>query len=251
MQSSRDGFEKLGKSASKNENIVKKYPMITIVVPIYNEESILSQNLLQFQGLARQAELIFVDGGSTDRSVEIVSGVGSLLRSGRQGRSLQMNKGGFSAKGDILIFMHADTMILPDTLSKIEEAVNSRGFVGGCLTQRIDRDAFIYRIIETQGNNRARRHKIFYGDQGIFVKKDVFERIGGFPEAPIMEDVLFTQQLRKMGKTVVLPDRITVSARRWEKRGIIKTTLLFNLIILLFRLKVPLHKIKLFYGDIR
>jgi rSAM/selenodomain-associated transferase 2 len=225
--------------------------MISIIIPIYNEEAVLSKSIAQLQNLSRQAALLFVDGGSTDRSVEIVSGVGSLLRSGRQGRSLQMNKGGFSAKGDILIFMHADTMILPDTLSKIEEAVNSRGFVGGCLTQRIDKDAFIYRLIETQGNNRAHRTNVFYGDQGIFVKKDVFERIGGFPEAPIMEDVLFTQQLRKMGKTVVLPDRITVSARRWEKRGIIKTTLLFNLIILLFRLKVPLHQIKQFYEDIR
>ena len=224
--------------------------MISIIIPIYNEEAVFSKSLGQLRNLSEHAELIFVDGGSMDKSAEIALGVGSLLHS-TKGRSLQMNSGGFSAKGGILFFMHIDTMISPDTLPKIEDAVNNKGFIGGCLTQRVDKDAFIYRFIEAQGNSRARRHKIFYGDQGIFVKKDVFERIGGFPEVPIMEDVLFTQQLRKMGQTVVLPDRITVSARRWEKKGIIKTALFFNLIILLFRLKVPLHKIKQLYEDIR
>lgn len=224
--------------------------MVTIIVPIYNEERVLSKNIADFLNLSRRAELLFVDGGSIDRSIEIVSGAGSLLHSGK-GRSLQMNKGGFSAKGNILFFMHADTMISPDTLLAIERAINNRGFIGGCLTQRIDRDAFIYRLIEKQGNARANRRKIFYGDQGIFVKKDVFERIGGFPEVPIMEDALFTQQLRRMGQTIVLPDRIMVSARRWEKNGVIKTTLFFSLIIMLFRLGAPLRKIKQFYEDIR
>lgn len=93
--------------------------------------------------------------------------------------------------------------------------------------------------------------KKFYGDQGIFVKKDTFLKLGGFPEIPIMEDILFTEKLRKCGKTVVLPDKILVSARRWEKMGIIKTTLLFNLIILLFWLKVPLNRIKKLYEDLR
>lgn len=224
--------------------------MVTIIVPIYNEERVLSKNIVYFNNLARQTELLFVDGGSTDRSVEIVSRIGSLLHSGN-GRSLQMNKGGFSAKGDILFFMHVDTIISPDTLLAIEVAINEKGFIGGCLTQRIDRDAFIYRLIEKQGNTRARIYKIFYGDQGIFVKRDVFEKMGGFPEVPIMEDVLFTQQLRKIGQTVILPDRIMISARRWEKKGLIRTMLLYNLIIILFWLKVPLHKIKQFYEDIR
>jgi len=224
--------------------------MISTVVPIYNEEIILSKTFANLQRLSREAELIFVDGGSTDKSVEIASRIGLLLHSDK-GRSIQMNKGGFIAKGDILFFMHADNMVSCDVLLAIEEAISHQNFVGGCLTQRIDKNAFIYRLIEAQGNIRARRHKIFYGDQGIFVRKDVFKNIGGFPEAPIMEDVLFTQQLRKMGRTVVLSDRITVSARRWEKGGIIKTMLLFNLIILLFRLKVYLYKIKQFYEDTR
>lgn len=224
--------------------------MITIVVPIYNEEKILSKNLVQFQNLSRRAELIFVDGASTDRSVEIVAGTGSLLHSGK-GRFLQMNTGGFNAKGEILFFMHADAMIAPDALSFIEKAMESHGCVGGCLTQRIDNGSFIYRLIEGEGNLRARLTKVFYGDQGIFVKRDIFMRLGGFPEAPILEDVLFTRKLRGEGGTVVLPCPITVSARRWEKRGILRTALFYNFIIILFRLRVPLPLIKNMVDDLR
>lgn len=226
--------------------------MVTIIIPIYNEEKILSasEKAVQFRNLSKNAELIFVDGGSSDNSCSMAASYGKILHS-KIGRALQMNSGARSAGGDVLLFLHADTGITPDTLLAIEGAINGRDFIGGCLTQRIDSDSFVYRIIEGQGNTRARRHKIFYGDQGIFVKKDAFERVGGFPEVPIMEDVLFTQQLRKMGQTVVLPDKIMVSARRWKKKGIIKTTLLFILIIILFRLKVPPYKIKQFYEDIR
>lgn len=224
--------------------------MITIVIPIYNEEKILSEKTFQFRNLSKNAELIFVDGESSDKSCSIAADFGKVIQS-KKGRGSQMNSGARSAAGDVLLFLHADTIISAGALSVIEEAVNNRGFVGGCLTQRIDSDAFIYRLIEGQGNIRARIDKIFYGDQGIFVKKDVFDRIGGFPEVAIMEDVLFTQQLRKIGKTVILPDKIIVSPRRWEKKGIILTILIYNLIIILFRLKAPLHKIKRLYKEIR
>lgn len=224
--------------------------MISIIFPIYNEEKILSEKTVQFRNLSANAELIFVDGGSSDNSAVIAAAYGKVIRS-KAGRAAQMNSGARSAAREVLLFLHADTGIAPDTLLAIEEAINSKDFVGGCLTQRIDSDSFIYRLIERQGNIRARRHKIFYGDQGIFVKKDVFERIGGFPEVPIMEDVLFTRKLRKIGQTVVMPDKIMVSARRWERKGIIKTTILFNLMIILFRLKVPLRKIKRLYENIR
>lgn len=223
--------------------------MISAIIPFYNEEQSLMENSVFFRNLANYAELIFVDGGSLDKSYDIASGYGKVIKSNK-GRAIQMNRGVYSCKGNILLFLHADTRVSLDTLLCIEKTIG-KGYSGGCMTQRIDNDAFIYRLIEMQGNIRARRHKVFYGDQGIFVKKDVFEKIGGFPDVPIMEDVLFTQQLRKIGQTVVLPDKIMVSARRWEKNGIIKTTLLYNLIIILFRLNVPLYKIKQLYKDIR
>jgi len=224
--------------------------MISIIVPIYNEEKILSETSANLQILSREAELIFTDGGSTDQGLDIARRHGRIFCV-KKGRAAQMNYGASQAKGDVLLFLHADNVISSDILKTIERKIFKDGYIGGCLTQRIDNKAFIHRLIEWQGNARARMTREFYGDQGIFVKKDTFLKIGGFPEVPIMEDVFFTQQLRKMGQTVVLPDRITVSARRWEKRGVIKTTLIFNLIILLFWLKVPLHKIKQLYEDIR
>lgn len=224
--------------------------MISIICPIYNEETVLSKNSVTFQKLSCQAELIFVDGLSIDRSTDIARPYGRVLKS-KKGRAIQMNVGAQAALGDILVFLHADTTISTDSLPAIEEKITKDGYVGGCFTQRITKAAPIFRLIEAQGNIRARWSKVFYGDQGIFVKKDIFFKIGGFPEVPIMEDVLFTRKLRQAGKTTVLPDTILVSPRRWEKHGIIKTTLLYNLIIILFRLGFPLDKIRLLYEDLR
>jgi len=224
--------------------------MISIIVPIYNEENMLSKAFANLQRLSREAELIFADGGSADKSVDIARQHGKVF-CGKKGRAVQMNYGASQANGDILLFLHADNVISADTLVSIEKKIIEDGYAGGCFTQEINNKAFIYRLIEWQGNIRARMTRQFYGDQGIFVKKDAFLKIGGFPEIPIMEDVLFTKKLRKYGKTVVLPDKILVSARRWEKKGIIKTTLLFNLVILLFWLKAPPSKIKQLYEDLR
>lgn len=224
--------------------------MISIVMPVYNEEVILSQACVKLRELSSEAEIIFVDGFSSDRSAEFASRYGKVLFS-KKGRAIQMNYGATQARGDILLFLHADNIISAGTPETIERKIMKDGYIGGCLTQRLDNSAFIYRLIEWFGNMRARITKEFYGDQGIFVKKDTFFKIGGFPEVPIMEDVIFTKNLRKSGKTIVLPDKILVSARRWEKKGVIKTTFLFNLIILLFWLKVPLNKIKQLYEDLR
>ncbi|MDD5408722.1 MAG: TIGR04283 family arsenosugar biosynthesis glycosyltransferase [Candidatus Omnitrophica bacterium] len=224
--------------------------MISIIIPVYNEESMLSRASGNLQKLLFKAELIFVDGGSSDQSFDITGRLGKALCS-KKGRAIQMNHGASCAKGDILLFLHADNIISPAALDSIEKKIASDNCVGGCFTQKIDNDAFIYRLIEWQGNIRALMTKEFYGDQGIFVKKEAFLKIGGFPEMPIMEDIFFTKKLRKYGKTAVLPDKILVSARRWEKAGVFKTSLLFSLIVLLFRLKVPLNKIKQLYADLR
>lgn len=224
--------------------------MISIVIPLYNEEAVLSRARAQLRELSSHAEIIFVDGGSLDRCAEFASRYGKVLR-GKKGRAAQMNYGAAQARGGILLFLHADNLISADTLEAIERRIMEDGYIGGCLTQRIDNNAFIYRLIEWQGNARARITKEFYGDQGIFVKKSIFLSMGGFPEVPIMEDLLFSRKLRTIGKTVVLSDKIMVSARRWKKNGIIKTALLFNLIILLFWLKAPLSNIKQLYEDLR
>jgi rSAM/selenodomain-associated transferase 2 len=224
--------------------------MVSIIVPLYNEESVLLKNPARLEGLSRAGELVFSDGGSSDRSVDIAGRYGKVVHA-KKNRAAQMNQGALQAGGGILLFLHADTIISPDSLAAVEKCIIDGGFIGGCFTQEIDNNAFIYRLIEGQGNLRARLSKEFYGDQGIFVKKDVFLTIGGFPEVPILEDVLFSRKLGARGKTIVLADKILVSARRWENNGVIRTAILYNLIIILFRLKAPLHKIKQLYEDLR
>lgn len=224
--------------------------MVSIIIPIYNEEKTLSDNSTYFKRLREEAELIFVDGGSSDRSLRIAKNYGRVLVA-KKGRACQMNYGASFAKGGILFFLHADTLIPLDAILSIEKKLAKGDFIGGCLTQRIGNNGLIYRLIERQGNIRAHLTREFYGDQGIFVKKEIFLKIQGFPEAPIMEDIIFTKRLRMQGKTLVLPDKIIVSPRRWEKKGLIKTALLYSLISILFVLRFPLKRIKNLYDDLR
>lgn len=224
--------------------------MVSVIIPIFNEEEALKRNLPFILPLHNLAEVIFVDSQSNDKSISVIQGVGRVL-SGQRGRAAAMNLGASQAKGNILLFLHADTTIEPQTIRNIEKNIRQFDAVGGSLTQRIEAEGFIYRLIEAQGNFRAHLTKEFYGDQGIFVKKEEFLAIGGFPGVPIMEDVLFSRRLRRSGKTIILADKINVSARRWRKLGVIKTTLLYNLIIILFTLRVPLDKIKKLYDDLR
>lgn len=224
--------------------------MISIIIPVYNEEKVLLENLSFFSDLFKQAELIFVDGESSDRSVEVAARFGKVISS-EKGLADQMNFGARDAANDILLFLHADCRVSLDTLGVIEADMEGGGFVGGCLTQRIDKEGLVFRVIEALGNIRAALTKVFYGDQGIFVKKDVFLELGGFPEVPVMEDVLFTKKLRKAGKTKVLGEQISVSPRRWVARGVMRNILLYSLMNIMFWFKVPLRNIKALYNDVR
>ncbi|MBD3295805.1 MAG: glycosyltransferase [Candidatus Omnitrophica bacterium] len=224
--------------------------MISIIVPVYNEEEALTSGAEQWKRLSARSELIFADGGSTDRSEAISQDLGAFVR-GPRGRAPQMNTAAAVSRGEILLFLHADTMIDPCTLENISRAVKDRGYAGGCLTQRIKGDAAAYRLIEAQGNIRARLSGVYYGDQGIFVKRDIFSRMGGFPEVSVMEDVLFSRKMRKTGTVKMLRDRIFVSNRRWAKRGMVRTTLMYSTISLLFCLGVSTESIKNIYEDVR
>ncbi|MFH1754029.1 MAG: TIGR04283 family arsenosugar biosynthesis glycosyltransferase [Candidatus Omnitrophota bacterium] len=224
--------------------------MISVIIPIYNEEKILSISAQYFKELSQKAELLFVDGGSQDGSAKIAGSYAKVIRADR-GRGSQMNSGARASSHSALLFLHADTSIPEDVLSSVEEALKRRGIAGGCLTQRIDKEGLIYRIIEGFGNLRARVTKVFYGDQGIFVDKEIFFELDGFPAVPVLEDALFSKKLRSKGRTEVLRKKITVSPRRWEKRGILKTAMLYTSLNILFWLRVPLQKIKDLYEDLR
>ncbi len=222
---------------------------ISVIIPILNEAKILEKTLSQLQSELEAHELIVVDGGSTDGSVHIAEKYGKVIVS-EPGRAKQLNTGAASATGDILIFLHADIWLESGALAAAAIAISS-GYVGGGFQQKIDGTHFLYRAIETTGNVRGKYLKIFYGDSGIFLKRTDFEKIGGFPEVPILEEMEFSKKLRRLGKTTLVTPHIHISTRRWETKGIVRTTLNNWLITLLYFLKFSPVQLAKLYRHIR
>ncbi len=224
-------------------------PTISIIIPILNEAKILDKTLSQLQSELEYHELIIVDGGSNDNSIRIAKKYGEVITSAR-GRAKQLNAGAAAATGDILLFLHADIWLEPGALAAVESALSS-GYIGGGFRQKIDGKSLIYRMIEIAGNIRGKYLKVFYGDSGIFLPRADFEKIGGFPDMPILEDMEFSKDLRKLGKTTLIVPHIHLSARRWETKGILRTTLNNWLITLLYFIGVSPKKLAKLYSHIR
>ncbi len=222
---------------------------ISVIIPILNEAKILEKTLSQLQSALGAHELIVVDGGSTDGSVHIAEKYGKVITS-EPGRAKQLNAGAVSATGDILVFLHADIWLEPGALASVETALAS-GFVGGGFRQKIDGRHFLYRVIEIAGNMRGKYLKVFYGDSGIFLRRGDFETLGGFPEVPILEEMEFSKKIRRLGKTTLVTPYIHISARRWERKGIVRTTLNNWLITLLYFLKFSPARLAKLYRHIR
>lgn len=199
--------------------------MISVIVPVYNEEYVLREQRAYFLGLSERAEVIFVDGGSTDQTGTILRDFPHVIQSAK-GRAIQMNAGAASATGQIYLFLHADTRVGFPALRRIEEEILNRGLVGGCLRQVIDAPGPLYRWIAWTGNFRAGLRGVFYGDQGIFVCRETFRKLGGFPVYDIGEDILFTKRLRRSGRVRMLDEPIYCSARRWRDQGVVRTTMM-------------------------
>lgn len=224
--------------------------MISVVIPVYNEERALREKENYYRDLAKTTELIFVDGASSDQTLFLAQGYGKVIQTAK-GRARQMNQGARQAHGEILLFLHADALLDTAYLEKITEVVTRQNYIGGCFSQRFKEEALIYRWIAWTGNMRAKVFKIFYGDQGIFVRKDVFWRIGGFPPMRLGEDIFFTKKLKKEGKVRMLSYPIYCSARRWANQGILKTFFLNLRINAALSLGYDVDKLAGIYRDVR
>ena len=223
--------------------------MISIIIPILNEEKILAKTLNRLQPELENSELIIVDGGSTDASVSIARKYGKVVFSER-GRAKQLNTGAAAATGEIFIFLHADIWLESGAIAAARTAL-ATGYVGGAFRQKIDGQHFLYRLIEAAANFRAQRLRVFYGDGGIFLARTDFQQLGGFPDVPILEEMEFSKGLRRLGKTALISPCIHISSRRWEEGGIVKTTLNNWLIMLLYFLGVSPGRLAKLYRHIR
>lgn len=213
--------------------------MISIITPVLNEEKNIAPFLFHLNQIDGDFELILVDGGSSDNTLGKIKKHRNKFNrelkilSESPGRGHQMNKGVEASKGDILLFLHVDSTIEKDAVIAIEKEIKKEKIIGGCLTQTFsDSDNFL-RLASIFGNLRARITKIFFGDCGIFVRKDIFEKVGGYDEIIFLEDVEFSKKLMKTGKIIQLDNNISTSPRRYLIHGKIKLTIIFTLAFLL------------------
>lgn len=199
---------------------------LSVVVPVLNEEVNLSRLSSCLRSVVEQGhEVIIVDGGSTDNTLTIAYEITDTVIISKKGRALQMNSGASIASGEVILFLHADTFLPENVAEIISEACVDESFWGR-FDVRLSNNKYVYRLIECMMNLRSSLTSIVTGDQAIFIEKNLFDRIGGFPEIALMEDIEISRRLKKISRPVRLRTRVITSSRRWERDGVFATVFL-------------------------
>ncbi|MEP0750029.1 TIGR04283 family arsenosugar biosynthesis glycosyltransferase [Trichocoleus sp. AS-A1] len=220
---------------------------ISIIIPVLNEAANTIRSTLASVQNVKNVEVIVVDGGSQNETVVLVQSWGVKVLSSAAGRACQMNAGATAATGDILLFLHADTSLPLGFEKLVPLTLAQSGTVAGAFELKINSPMRSLRLVEKMVNWRSRFFSLPYGDQAIFLKASVFHDIGGFPNLPIMEDFEFICRLKRLGRISIAPAPVMTSARRWQKLGVLKTTLINQIVILGYFLGVPPSQLVKFY----
>ncbi len=231
---------------------------ISVVVPTLDEGSVIEPTLRTI--LERRAEadieVIVADGGSHDRTIAIAERFGRVV-SAERGKARQLNAGARAAAGDVLFFVHADMEIPPGALAELRRVIEQEGYDGGgfsnVFARHNDRIKQLGRVMNLRlRDNDHARNTVFFGDNGIFVRRAVFEALGGFKDIPIMEDYEFSTRLRSRYRVIrIQSPRLVVSPRRHERAGFVRTRLQWILVKRLFMLGVPPRLLARLYRDVR
>lgn len=200
---------------------------LSIIVPVLNEAGGIAAALDALAGLrAAGHEVIVVDGGSTDGTPDFAAPRADRVASAPRGRASQMNAGARFANGDVLLFLHADTRLPARADRAVLDGLAGRGRAWGRFDVRIDTRHPLLRVVASFMNLRSRWTGIATGDQAIFVRRDAFAAIGGFPPVALMEDIALSAALKRVSPPLCLRDHVLTSGRRWESRGVVRTVLL-------------------------
>jgi rSAM/selenodomain-associated transferase 2/rSAM/selenodomain-associated transferase 1 len=224
-------------------------PKISVIIPVLNEAATIQAVLhsLQQTETEHAVEVVVVDGGSQDETVTLVKELGVKVLSSLPGRARQMNVGAEAATGEILLFLHADTRLPSRFITLVQQALASPNAIAGAFELQIEAEIPGIRWVERGVKWRSRQLQMPYGDQAIFLKAEVFRQLGGFAELPIMEDFDFVRRLQTQGRVAIAPAAVITSGRRWQKLGIVKTTLINQIAITAYLLGMPPEQIARWY----
>lgn len=220
-----------------------------IVVPVYNEAKILEGALSRLQRFAETLPVVVVDGGSTDGSAQIARRFFPVQAHGEPNRGAQLNRGAQCLATDVLLFLHADSQLPPGFQQHIRRALLEPDVVGGCFCLAFDEPHPLLRFYSWF--TRFSWRLFHFGDQGFFVRREVFQEMNGFRELPILEDVDFLRRLRLYDRFAVLPAAVTTSGRRFLRHGIVRQMLRDILLVALFELGFPAQRLTPFYPHSR
>lgn len=224
---------------------------ISIIIPTYNEESTIERLMETLEPLNERCEILFVDGGSTDGTLALLKDRYPVIQSPK-GRAKQMNMGAEESSGDVLFFLHCDSEVPATALEEIETVMKK--YRAGCFGIAFHSKHFFMWTCRVISNHRIKDRKIMFGDQGIFIDRELFFEAGMFPNLPIMEDYQFSLTLKEMGvKLGIAKHRIYTSDRRFPKKTIPKLKVMWkmNRLRKMYRDGVPIDRISKMYRDVR
>jgi len=221
---------------------------ISLVLPVRNEAGLIREQLQRLQCYrAKGHEIIVIDGGSRDATVEQTQGLVDKCEVSAAGRSNQMNRGASEANGDILLFLHADTQLPINADEGINSALSAQACRWGWFDVKLSKPRLAFRIVASMMNLRARLTSVSTGDQALFVERELFQEIGGFPQLALMEDIAISKTLRRQGRPARPLGLVTTSSRRWEENGLISTILLMWRLRFLYFIGVKPQKLREMY----
>lgn len=213
-------------------------PILSVIIPTINEVHNLPRTLTPLF-CTPQCEVVVIDGGSSDGTVEFARTNGCRTFSGPRGRGVQLNLGCRESRGELLLFLHGDTLVPDNFIELVTRTLSMPGVAAGAFSLGFDSRRRAMALISCGANLRSRIFTLPYGDQGLFTSRTNFLAVGGFTEMEIMEDYVFVKKMRRCGRIITLREQVITSARRWDNMGILKTTLINQVIIVGYRLGVP------------